>query len=1187
VSRRAEGDRYDVRVHPLAFAGTSRFEIRRRIGAGAMGIVYEAFDRERGMSVALKTMRTPTPAALVRLKQELRALADVTHPNLVALHELHAVDDTWFFTMELLAGSSSLATHIAGDESRLRTSLRQLAHAIHALHEAGHLHRDIKPSNIVVADGRVVLLDFGVAGALGDRDRVGTPAYAAPEQLTGDSSEASDWYAFGVVMHELLTGVLPFQGNARAILYDKTHYDAQPVRARLPEVAADLGALCDALLRRVPADRPAGPDILQVLQGEPRRRWPRHSDGAPLLVGRDDALARLRASLAAADAGHASVVHVRGASGVGKTTLLQAFLREAKSDCLVLASRCYPQESVPYKAVDSLVDELARFLSQLSPAEADAALPRDILMLAHVFPALAGVEAIARAKRRRAPIPEPHELKRRAFAALRELLARLAEQHTVVIAIDDAQWGDVDSAPILEGIVAPPDAPAVMLVLAYRSEDAADAPLLHALTQRRERLSGVATPVELTLDVLTDEDARAIAGNVLGVAPTDPRCGAIARDARGLPFLVHELALAVRDTGAALQAAVTSRLDSLTPAARTVLELIALAARPTSRRVLLLASALAPAELEITLARLATERFVRVCADDAGYECYHDRIREGVTARIPEGAGRHYHSRLARALSTLPTRDHDALYVHHLAAGERMRAGEHALIAADHASSALAFERAARLYREALVLAELDEGTQRVVSARLGDALANAGRGAEAADAYLVAAHGAPHAEALELQRRAASQYLRTGLIDRGLEVLDETLADLGIKRPRTSTHALASLLWRRARLRARGMRMKRRDASQLTPRELVRLDVVWTAATDLAMVDLIGGADFGTRQLLFALHAGEPVRAARGLLTEAMFLGAQGSRTAPRSLAMIEKARDLVITLDDPELPAWVDAAEGVVAYQAGEFATAADRARAAVRRLREDCKGVSWEVGGVEVQEAWALFYLGQLGELTRMVEAAVEQARVRGNRFDAANFGTGLPALAWAVVDRTIQGRAEVEHAIAMWSRRGFHLQHYYALLALASFDLYDGHCDSARDRLASVWVQLEVSHLLLCQSVAIEAHHLRGRVSIAAGDRSGALHAARALAKVRKNRWAEAMHALLRAGLAADATELEAAEELCKRAGLVAFAAAAQRRRGEVLASSDLVDDADRHLQRCGVRAPDRFAAMLVPLLPRTP
>src|SRR5262245_39442637 len=173
------------------FIGTERFAIQERLGAGGYGVVYRALDRERNVAVALKTLRHLAATALVRFKREFRALADVSHPNLVALYELLSHEEQWFFTMELVdgvnflgyvrgeffpAGSHSTSTGSTAtkrtvapreraapaavaapaadipsvgalDEARLRHALPQLVAGVSALHEAGKLHRDIKPSN--------------------------------------------------------------------------------------------------------------------------------------------------------------------------------------------------------------------------------------------------------------------------------------------------------------------------------------------------------------------------------------------------------------------------------------------------------------------------------------------------------------------------------------------------------------------------------------------------------------------------------------------------------------------------------------------------------------------------------------------------------------------------------------------------------------------------------------------------------------------------------------------------------------------------------------------------------------------------------------------------------------------------------------------------------------------------------
>jgi hypothetical protein len=140
------------------FHGTERFELRRRLGSGGFGVVYEAYDREHDAIVALKTLQQLRAEALYRFKHEFRALADIAHPNLITLYELSAADEHWFFTMELVEGVNFLSyvlpqaqhAHLVPrpDMNRLRGAFRQLSEGVRALHQAGKLHCDLKPSNV-------------------------------------------------------------------------------------------------------------------------------------------------------------------------------------------------------------------------------------------------------------------------------------------------------------------------------------------------------------------------------------------------------------------------------------------------------------------------------------------------------------------------------------------------------------------------------------------------------------------------------------------------------------------------------------------------------------------------------------------------------------------------------------------------------------------------------------------------------------------------------------------------------------------------------------------------------------------------------------------------------------------------------------------------------------------------------
>jgi serine/threonine protein kinase len=175
---------------PHAFAGNERFALVRELGAGSMGVVYEAIDRLSGARVALKALPFSDASAVSQFKHEFRSLAALVHPNLVSLYELVVEDDRWFFTMELVEGPdfltwargargaprdpprAGLAFNTVVDEQRLRSAIVQLAEGVAALHDNGVLHRDLKPSNVLVRnDGRLAILDFGIAIEIGDAQR--------------------------------------------------------------------------------------------------------------------------------------------------------------------------------------------------------------------------------------------------------------------------------------------------------------------------------------------------------------------------------------------------------------------------------------------------------------------------------------------------------------------------------------------------------------------------------------------------------------------------------------------------------------------------------------------------------------------------------------------------------------------------------------------------------------------------------------------------------------------------------------------------------------------------------------------------------------------------------------------------------------------------------------------------------
>ena len=1261
---------------PEDFQGTARFSIERRLGSGGFGVVYRAFDRKRNAIVALKALRRADSDGLYRFKQEFRSLADISHPNLVSLYELLSEGDQWFFTMELVEGvsfleyvrgtapepvlrdSRSLEVTVATparapalplfrgrsapapaapagdapgsvDYMRLRRSLYELGEGLHALHRAHKLHRDIKPSNVLVTrQGRVVLLDFGLVSDFGpdqmaSLNLVGTPAYMSPEQAAGRPlSESSDWYSVGVVLFEALTGLQPFRGELFEVLVEKQRGEPPAPRDLVDRVPDDLDGLCRSLLLRDPQHRPGEMEILAMLRVDrptvEEERPPPTAQETPF-VGRASHLDVLRRAFRSVKEGRSVAVHVRGASGMGKTALVRRFLDEiavSEPNAVILAGRCYEREAVAYKALDSLVDSLSQYLKRLPPSEAEALLPRDVIVLSHVFPVLRQIEAVARAKRRFSQIPHSQELRRRAFGALRELLARLGDHAPLVLFIDDVQWGDRDSAaPILE-LLRPPDPPALMLIGAYRSDDALNSHLLQALLRVRP-IPGSATVEFVDVGEIDPTEARELATALLGAdhrkAAVSPE--EIARESRGNPFFIDELVRHARTgevlldisgsegAGVRLEQVIRARLQRLPEAARRLLEVIAVAGRPLDREVARRAAALENEEPFVGLLR--ANHLVRGSGsgEDEKIETYHDRIRETVAAGLSEPALAEIHQKLAIALEGSRYTDAETLALHYQGAGSPERAALYAAEAAAKASAALAFDRAARLYQLSIELGVSEPGESQKLRVKLGDALANAGRGAEAAAAYLDAVSGAGAAETLELQRRAAEQLLRSGHVDEGLTVLKALLERIGMRLARSPWSAVLFLAFRMLQLRLRGLRFREREESQIAREELVRIDTCWSVSHTLSMADTVRAREFQIRHLLLALKAGEPYRVARALANEAPYSALGGFKNRKRTEDLNERAMVLARRVQDPRALGIAYLGAGISAYMEGRWKVSWELARMCEEIFRERCTGTAWELDTTHIYSLRALFFLGELNELSHRLPALLKEAGERGDLFAEMSFRIRQSYLLSLMADDPARAREELEYAAAQWSHQGFQLQHYFHLVGEAEISLYVGAGTEALAGLRHRWRALERSLLLrTVQLFRIEAHLLRARCAIAAAGSltegspeserllESAVAEARRIGRERTS-WGNPLARLIEAAVAAHrshreetASLLSAAEREFDANDMVLYRFATRRALGLVLGGEegrDLVESADEWMTAQKVRDAERMTSMLVP------
>jgi tRNA A-37 threonylcarbamoyl transferase component Bud32/tetratricopeptide (TPR) repeat protein len=694
-----------------------RYRLLNQLGSGGMGMLYRALDRLTGQTVALKRVRTALEVAggqpdvdlgkRLALAQEYRLLAALRHPNIISVQDYGFDEERQpYITMELYESARTLVEAARGSPLSLQIDLlAQVLQALAYLHRRGIIHRDLKPSNVLVTQGRVKLLDFGVSGERQQMSGLaGTLFYMAPELLRGESaSEASDLYAFGVMSYEVLVNRRPFRGeNVQGLI--------EEIAASVPEfpsgfdhaLASTLGRLLEKHPRARFRDARAALEALCSAAGQPvpqetaiiRESYLQTAS----LVGRQAELGQLEAALASALSGRGSAWLIAGESGIGKSRLLDELrTRALVQGALVLRGQAVSEGSSPYQ----VWREIFRWLALITePDDLEAGV------LKRLVPDIG--ELLER------PVDDvadlaPEAASARLMATIEGLFRRLGRP--AVIILEDLHWSQAESLALMERLTRSVAQLPLLILGSYRDGEKPDMP---------DQLPGAH---QIKLTGLPKDDVARLSAGMLGPAGRLPQVlELLHKEAEGNAFVVIEVVRALAEESGQLdrvgssqipqrvstggiQAIIQRRLDRVPRQDRPLLRRAAALGRQLDLAVL---ATLAPeAYLEGWLTTCSSAGVLDV--QDGRWRFSHDKLREALLERISERDQKAIHRQLAQAIESVhgaAPEQTAALTFHWGVAGDAAKERSYARLGGEQALQSGAYDVAIAYLKRALELAD-------------------------------------------------------------------------------------------------------------------------------------------------------------------------------------------------------------------------------------------------------------------------------------------------------------------------------------------------------------------------------------------------------------------------------------------------------------------------------------------------
>ena len=711
-----------------------RYVLKEHLGTGGMGIVYLAADKLTGQLVALKQVTSPesklhfatepsqSTNLRIALAQEFQILASLRHPHIVSVLD-YGFDENRqpFFTMTLLEDAHSILEAGEAQPQAVKIELIiQLLQALDYLHQRGILHRDLKPGNVQVIEQHVKVLDFGLsASTLSDSSTnsintstAGTFAYMAPELfLNAIPSRASDLYAVGLLLYELLSDEFPYDKKNVGVMINQILNE--PVEVEALGLSQALTTVIERLLTKQPEERyqDASEVIADLCQATNYPLPPESVEiresylQAATFVGRYDEMIQLNAELDRANEGQGDSWLIGGESGVGKSRLADELRIQALvNGMLVIRGQAIQKGGSPYQIwqntlrwlalMTKLSDEEAGLLKRLVP-DIDSLLERTIPDL---------------------PLLDPQATQNQLLEVISDAFQRLDQP--VMLLLEDLQWATSNSLAVLDHLNAVVKQLPLFILGTFRDDERPDLPNL------------LPTVNLLKLDRLTESETAELSASMLKMGTQHQKLvHLLQRETEGNPFFLVEIVRALAEEAGELRSIESMTLPEhiITGGLQQLVER-RLQRVPTTYQPLLRVAATAGRSLDLKIlhhlkGNLDLDEWLTTCANSAVIEVQedqwrfaHDKLREILLLNLAQAERQQLHQQVATTIEAAYSniKSQATRLTHHWAeAGNRAQEIHYANMAGDQALNVGANAVAKALFEQALAaVAQLEETSE-------------------------------------------------------------------------------------------------------------------------------------------------------------------------------------------------------------------------------------------------------------------------------------------------------------------------------------------------------------------------------------------------------------------------------------------------------------------------------------------